>query len=85
MSLQSNYQQKINKNYHKFLVKGLKDQCIGMNVKKSEDKNTINEYRYRLESKFVVVNRLFVLTFSNQDSSPTRYKVRQYYSPKDVF
>ena len=34
MSPQSHYQQKINKNYQNFLVKGLKDQCIGMNIKR---------------------------------------------------
>ena len=31
---------------------------------KSENKNTANEYRYFLESKFVEVDRLFVLIYS---------------------
>ena len=33
---------------------------------KSENKNTINEYRYFLESNFVGVNGLFVLVYSNE-------------------
>ena len=34
---------------------------------KSENKNTVNEYRYFLESNFVGANRLYVLVYSNQD------------------
>ena len=33
---------------------------------KSENKNTSNEYRYFLESKFVRVNRLFILVYSTK-------------------
>ena len=33
MPLQSRYQQKLTKNFQNFLVKGLKDQCIGMSIK----------------------------------------------------
>ena len=38
----------------------MKDQFIQMNIKKSENKNTTNEYRCFLESNFVGVNSFFV-------------------------
>ena len=51
---------KDNKNCQNFLAKELKDQFIGANIKKkSEDKNTTNEFRYFLEPNFVGVNRSF--------------------------
>ena len=34
---------------------------------KSENKNTANEHRYFLESNFLEVNRVLVLTYSNAD------------------
>ena len=49
--------------------------------KKCENKNTKNGFRYFLESNFVVVNRLFLLIYSNQDDNVKRYKARRYYSP----
>ena len=45
---------------------------------KSKNKNTKNEYRYFRESNFVEVNRLFVLTYSNQCGNLKRYKVLRY-------
>ena len=38
----------------------MKEQFIGMNIKKSENKNSTNGYRYILEWIFVAVNRLFL-------------------------
>ena len=49
MPLQSLYQQKTIKNYQNFLAKDLKDECIGANLGKSENKNTTDEYKYFLE------------------------------------
>ena len=66
------------------LAKDLKDQCIEMNIKKCENKNTTNEYRYLLKLNFVGVNRLFVLVYSNLDDNAERYKARRYYLPKGV-
>ena len=38
-----------------------------------------NEYRYRLESNFVAVNRLFVQVYSNVDVNVERYKPKKNY------
>ena len=35
----------------------------------SENKKTTYKHRYSLESKFVGVNKLFVLIYSNQDDN----------------
>ena len=43
-----------------------------------------NEYIYFIESNFVVVNRLFVLVYSNQDDNAKTYKAQMYYLPKGV-
>ena len=43
MFLQYFYQPKIIKNYQNFLAKDLKDQFIGMNIKKVKTRNTTNE------------------------------------------
>ena len=48
----------------------------------SENKNTINEYRYFLESNFVGVNRLFVLIYLNRDNDVKRFKAQRYYLQK---
>ena len=40
---------------------------------KSENKNTANEFRYFLESKFVRFNRLFVLVYSNHGNNAKHY------------
>ena len=62
----------------------MKDQFIGMNIKQSENKITVNEYRYFLESKFVGVNRLFVSVYSSQDKFSKRFKAKRYYLPKGI-
>ena len=41
----------------------------------SENKNTTNEYRYFLVSNFVGANRLFILAYSDQDTSLKRFKI----------
>ena len=54
------------KNHQKFLAKGLKDQCVGMNIKKtiSEKKDTANKYIcffwFKLKTKSVTTSA-FVL------------------------
>ena len=40
--------------------------------RKSENKNTTNEYRQFFESNFFGVNRLLALVYSNQDNDPKR-------------
>ena len=56
-----------------------------MNIKqKNENKNTANVYKYFLESKFVGVNRLFVLFYSNEDDNAKRFKAGKYYLPKGI-
>ena len=51
---------------------------------KTENINTANYYRYFLKLSFVGVNRLLVLTSSNQDGNGKRYKVRRYYLPEGI-
>ena len=51
-----------------------------MNIKqKSENKNTINDYRYFIEPNFVGDNRLLVLVYSDQYNN-----LKSYYLPKGV-
>ena len=40
--------------------------------------------RYFLESKFVGVNRLFVLVHPNQNDDSKRFETRKYYLPKGI-
>ena len=68
---------RVNQNYQNFLAKDLNDQFIGMSIKKSENKNKTNEYRYFPESNFVGVNRLFVFVYSNQNVNSKRFKTRR--------
>ena len=59
----------------KFLGKGFERLVHWNEYKtKNENKNTINKYKYFLESKFVGVNRLFVLVYSNQNDNAKRFK-----------
>ena len=51
---------------------------------KSESKVTTNEYRYSLKSKFVGVNRLLVLIYSNQNNDVKRYNAKKYCLPKRI-
>ena len=75
------YQQKATKNYQN-LANGLKDQRIGMNIKKkSENKNATNRYRYFLQSHFLGVNQLFVLVYLNQSNDIKRYNTLRYCIP----
>ena len=48
-----------------------------MNIKKSENENTTNEYRY-LESNFIRVNRLFVLVYLYRGDDVKRFKAKTY-------
>ena len=58
----------------------MKDWCIVMNIKqKSENNNTINDYRYFIELNFVGDNRLLVLVYSDQYNN-----LKSYYLPKGV-
>ena len=65
----------------KLLSKGFKRSMYWNNYKTSENKITTNEYSYFLESDSVV-NRLFVLVYSNQDGDAKRFKTERYYLPK---
>ena len=66
----------------KLLSKGFERSVYWNEYKtKSENKNTTQQYRYFLESNFLGVNRLFVLTFSNQDDNIKSHKARTYYIP----
>ena len=79
MFLSSLYQQKTIKNYLNVSAKGLKDQSIGMNIKKCENKYTTIKYRYFLESDFVRVKRLFLLIYPNQSNIVKRFNAKKYY------
>ena len=73
------------KNHQNFLVKDLKDQFIGMNIKqKVIKKNTTSEFIFFLWSNFVGVSRLLVLVHSNQDAAYKRFKAKRYYLPKGI-
>ena len=43
----------------------------------SENEDTTNEHRYFLESNSVVINRLFVLVYSNENNSSKRFKTQK--------
>ena len=62
----------------------MKGQFIGMSVKKIENKNTTNKYRYFLESNFVGVNRLFALIYLNRNNDVKRFNAQKYYLPKGL-
>ena len=69
----------------KLLSKGFKRSIYWNQYKtKSQNKNTTNEYGYFLESHFVRVNRLFALSYKNQDVNAKRFKTRRYYLPKET-
>ena len=72
------------KNYQNFIVKGMKYRCIGMNIKKSQNKSTTNPYRYFLESNFVGVNRLFAFIYPSQNNSVKQFNAKKYYLPKGI-
>ena len=65
-----------NEKLSKFLSKGFLRSVYWNEYKtKSENGNTTDEYRCFLESNFVVVSRLIVLDFSNQDANAKRFKI----------
>ena len=78
------YHQETNKNYQTFLAKDFQSQFVGMNIKKSGNKNTTNEFRYFIKSKFFGVNRLFVLVYSKEDAVSRTFKAKKYYIPKGI-
>ena len=49
-----------------------------------DNKNTTNEFRYFLKSKFVGVNRLFVLVYTNHGDNAQRFRARKYYLRKGI-
>ena len=51
---------------------------------KNENKNTTNKYRNFPESNFVVVNRLFVLVYANEDGNAKRLEAKKYYLPNYI-
>ena len=51
---------------------------------KSENKNTINEYRYLIESNFLGVSTLFGLVYSNNVNASKRYSTFRYYFRKAI-
>ena len=78
------YHQETTKNYENFLAKYLINQFVGMNIKKSDNKNKTNEFRYFIKSKFAGVNRLFVLVYSKDDAVSRTFKAKKYYLPKGI-
>ena len=66
---------KDNQKLSEFFTKGFERSVYWNEFKtKSENKNTTSKYIFFLESKFVGVNRLFVIIYSNQDDNLKRYK-----------
>ena len=51
---------------------------------RSDNKDTIDEIRFFLESNFVEVNRLFVLVYSSKYDPYKRFKAKRYYLPKEI-
>ena len=74
---------KDNQNLSKLLSKR-SERSVSWNEykRKSESKNTTNEYRYFLESNVVGVNRLFALIYLNRNKDVKRFSARKYYLPK---
>ena len=51
---------------------------------KSENKNTINEYRYFLESNFARADRFFVLIYSKQNDNVKDSKIQKVLSRDEM-
>ena len=51
---------------------------------KREGKNTINSYKYFLESNFLGVKSLFLLVYSDADGDVKKYRTKIYYLPKVI-
>ena len=74
-----------NQKLSKCLSKGFERSVYWNEYKrKTDNKNTTNEFRFFLESNFVGVNRLFVLVYTNQDAASRRFKAKRYYLRKGI-
>ena len=74
------------KSYQNFIVKDLNAQFFGMDIK---EKVIINikqkKKRFFLKSNFVESkDYLFVLDYSNEDTSSRRFQTKRYYLPKVI-
>ena len=68
-----------NQKLSKLLSKGFERSAYWNECKtKSDNKNTINQFRYFLESNFVGVNRLFLLVDTNHGNNAKRFNARKY-------
>ena len=75
---------KENQELSKFLSKGFNRSVYWNEYEtKSERKTTTSEHRYFLQSRFVGVNKLFVLVYSNQENI-LRYIAKRYYLTKGI-
>ena len=74
-----------NKKLSKYLSKGF-ERSVYLNKHKIkfDNKNTINEFRYFLESNVVGVNRLFVLVYTNHGDNSKRFNARKHYLPDGI-
>ena len=62
-----------NQKLSSLLSKGFERSFDWNKYKKSESKNAANEFRYFLELKFVLVNRLFALVYPNRNDDSKRF------------
>ena len=74
---------KDNQKLSKHPTKGFERSVYWNGYKKSENKNTANEYRYFFESNLVGVS-LFVLVYLNRNNHVKRFKTRKHYLPKGI-
>ena len=74
-----------NKKLSKYLSKGF-ERSVYLNKHKTkfDNKNTINEFRYFLESNVVGVNRLFVLVYTNHGYNSKRFNAQKHYLPDGI-
>ena len=73
-----------NQKLSKLFGKGFESSLLEEYKRISENKDTINEYRYSPEPTFVGVNRLFVLVYTNHGDKAKRFNGQQYYLPKGI-
>ena len=74
-----------NQKLSKLLSKGFERSVYWNGYKtKSDNKNTANEFRCFLESHFVVVNRLFVLVYTNESNNAKRFNAQKNYFPNNI-
>ena len=82
MSLQSHYQQKTTENYQNILVKGLKNQFIGMNIEQKV-RIKIQHNNKDIYSNQTLLQLQIVLIYLNNDDAK-RFKTRRYFVPKNI-